>query len=188
MVRVVAPEYHRICPLLDNGAQGIIVPRVEEPEVVARIVSFCRFPPEGIRGCPGPLPANDFRPTALADYLGEANGEVLVAVQAESHRAVEAIDEIAAVPGLALVILGPADLSISLGVPGQLDHPSVVAHAERIIAACTARGVAVGIAGVTNADFWVAKGIRFLCCIGDLALLSEACHARAYALRGQISS
>ena len=187
IVRVCAPEYARICPLLDNGAQGIIVPRVDDPETVARVVSFTRFPPEGVRGCGNPLYAHDYRQTSIADHVAGSAEEILVAVQAESRRAVDAIDEIVAVAGLDLVIIGPTDLSISLGHPGELDHPEVIGHCERVIEAGKARGIAVGIAGISDPVYWARQGVRFVQVFGDADLLATESQRRTAELREGIA-
>jgi 2-keto-3-deoxy-L-rhamnonate aldolase RhmA len=186
LVRVPAPEYARICPLLDVGAQGIIVPRVEDPETAARVVRYCRFHPEGVRGVGNPLCANDYRPIPFPQYVAEAPDEILVAVQAETRRAVEAIDEIAAVPGLDVIIVGPSDLAVSLGVAGDLEHPQLVERAEGVIQACRKHGVAAGIAGGVDYGFWMRKGVRFVSCLNDAALFVEACRARVEAIRRSV--
>ncbi len=183
LVRVNSPEYHLIAPLLDNGAQGIIVPRVEDRRVVERVVSWCRFPPQGVRGCGSPLYANDYRALSLEQYVIETPPEILVAVQAETGRAIEVIDEIVAVEGLNLVIIGLADLSLSLGLPGEFDHPVLTQKMEQIISACSRHGIYVGIAGATNPGKWIPMGIQFLSCLNDIALLSESCLRRVQEIR-----
>ena len=105
------------------GADGLIVPRIETPEQAMKLVSFAKYPPMGVRGCGG---------TAFFDYkapqLGRGacpwlNEQTLICPQVESVRAIEALDEILDVPGVDVIVVGPQDLSISLGVPGQHNHP-----------------------------------------------------------------
>jgi 2-keto-3-deoxy-L-rhamnonate aldolase RhmA len=167
--------------LLDNGAQGIILPLVEDPGIVEELVSWCRFHPRGKRGVGSPLLAHDFSDTPLAEHVGQSDAEVLVAVQVESLAAVDRIDEICGVDGLDVAILGLADLSISCGVPGEVRHPKVVEAGERVLDAAARHGIAGGVAGFyartcdePPLSVWVQHGARFLQLFGDLGLLAEA--------------
>jgi 2-keto-3-deoxy-L-rhamnonate aldolase RhmA len=187
LVRVPELRPGLVRALLDNGAQGIIVPFVESAETVAELVSWCRFHPRGRRGVGNPLLANDFTDVPLAEHVAGADAEVLVAVQVESLAGVERIEEIVAVEGLDVVCIGLADLSVSCGVTGEVNHSRVVEAAERVIGAAVARGVAAGVAGFYARSYdepplavWARRGARFFQLFGDLALLDEA--AREVAL------
>jgi len=167
--------------LLDNGAQGIILPLVEDPDAVEELVAWCRFNPDGRRGAGNPLLANDFTNTPLAAHVRQSNAEILVAVQAESLSAVERIDEIVAVEGLDVLIVGLADLSVSFSVPGEVGNPRVLEAAERLLQAASARGVATGVAGFYSRSYtepplaaWLQRGARFFLLFGDLGLLADS--------------
>jgi 2-keto-3-deoxy-L-rhamnonate aldolase RhmA len=184
LVRVPELRPGLIRALLDNGAQGIILPLVESPETVAELVSWCRFHPRGGRGVGSPQLANDFTGVSLAEHVARADDEILVAVQVESLTGVKRIEEIVAVEGLDVVCIGLADLSVSCGAPGDLNDPPVVDAVERVIAAAAARGVAAGVAGFYGHSYeegplatWQRRGARFFQLFSDLGLLNEATRA-----------
>lgn len=149
--------------VLDMGAFGIVFPYVETREQTELSVRAMRYPqvrgddaiePTGLRGA-SPAVASWFWGTR--DYMQRADvwpldpaGELLAVIQIESRTAVENIEEIAAVPGVGAIFIGPSDLSISYGVPGQRDHPDVAAALDRVLAACKANDVPCGL--TTNAD------------------------------------
>jgi 2-keto-3-deoxy-L-rhamnonate aldolase RhmA len=181
IVRIGSLQRALVRSLLDNGAQGIILPFVEDAAVVEELVSWCRFHPRGRRGVGSPLLAHDYSEMSLSDHVAQSDAEVLVAVQVESLAGVERIDEICAVEGLDVVILGLADLSISCGVAGEVGHPKVVEAGERVLAAATRCGIVGGVAGFYARTYdepplsaWVRRGARFLQLFGDLGLLADA--------------
>jgi 2-keto-3-deoxy-L-rhamnonate aldolase RhmA len=130
LVRVERSDRMRIGRVLDLGAEGIVVPRVESAAEVAEAISWMRFPPAGIRGIA--LGARGQR--VGHDEVHLLNERSLGIFQIESGRAVAAADEIAAIDGVDVLFVGPADLSHSLGVPGRFDEP-VFDHALRAVAA-----------------------------------------------------
>jgi 2-keto-3-deoxy-L-rhamnonate aldolase RhmA len=193
IVRIPELRAGHVRPLLDNGAQGIILPFVEDAGAVEELVSWCRFHPRGRRGVGSPLLANDYANVSLAEHVDGSDAEVLIAVQIESLTAVECIDEICAVDGLDVVIIGLADLSISCGAPGEVTHSTVIESAERVLAATARNGVAGGVAGFyarTSEEpalsTWVKRGARFLQLFGDLGLLEEATLETARAARAEL--
>lgn len=137
----------RTCPLsraLDFGATGIIVPRVENAKDALFAVRSCHFPPHGCRGiglpqrfCPDPA-----RPAT--EQLDAIRSRTVVVVQVETVAALEKVDEIASVPGLDGILFGPADMSISMGLSGQTDHPFVLEAMRKVVCACEAAGVIPG--------------------------------------------
>jgi 2-keto-3-deoxy-L-rhamnonate aldolase RhmA len=181
IVRIPELRPGLVRPLLDNGAQGIILPFVESAAAVEELVSWCRFHPRGRRGVGSPLPAHDYRRLALADHVGGSDDEVLVAIQVESLAGVEGVEELCAVEGLDVVILGLNDLATSCGLPGDVRHAQVVEAGERVLRAAAERGVAGGAAGFYARTYeeppvaeWARRGARFLQLFGDLGLLAEA--------------
>ena len=194
LVRVPELRSGLIRALLDNGAQGIILPLVESPEAVTELVSWCRFHPRGRRGVGSPQLANDFTGVSLAEHVAHADDEILVAVQVESLTGVKRIAEIVAVEGLDVVCIGLADLSVSCGAPGEVDDPRVVDAAERVIAPASASGVASGVAGFYGRSYeepplatWQRRGARFFQLFGDLGLLNEAARAIATEARRELA-
>src|SRR6266403_1908259 len=121
-----------ILRLLDMGVQGIQVPHVSDPQTAREAVKAVRYPPQGDRGMAAGSRAADFGKTPLLDHMAKANREILLACMIEDMAAVERIDEIAAVEGVDLLAVGPSDLSRSLGVSGQPDHPRLIAAIDRV--------------------------------------------------------
>jgi 2-keto-3-deoxy-L-rhamnonate aldolase RhmA len=176
ITRVPDAEYHLVARTLDTGTEGVIVPRVETPERAAEVVSWARFPPEGRRGCgPGPL-LYDYESVPLPEALAHWNRNTLVVIQAESRQAIDCVDELAATPGLDAIMIGPADLSISIGAPRDLDHPEFVRSVERLTAACAAHGIASGmfIGELERIRRYMTLGMRLFVVSGDLQLVRQA--------------
>jgi 4-hydroxy-2-oxoheptanedioate aldolase len=127
-----------ILRLLDIGVQGIQIPHVDSPERARAAVKAVRYPPEGERGMAAGSRAADFGRIPIREHMAQSNREILLAVMIEDMAAVEQIDAIAATPGVDLIAVGPSDLSRSLGVSGEPDHPQLVAAIDRIRAAVAA--------------------------------------------------
>ena len=175
VVRVADLEYSLDARSLDVGAQGIMFPRVESPELLEKAVSWTKFPPAGVRGY-GLTPIHvDHAKASLPEIIAHKNAHTLVVLQIETARGVEARDEILSVPGIDAVMIGPADLSISLGVPGQFEHPKMIAAMEQIRDTCNAKGIAPGTQTRTLAlaKFWKERGMRFLGCSSEAGMLLE---------------
>lgn len=151
---------------LDLGAGGIIVPSVNSAAEAARAVAMALFPPEGIRG------ASLCRATGYGDhfheYYGAHNRNVAVVVMLEHIDAARDAMAILDVPGISAALIGPYDLSASMGFAGQLDHPEVIAAQRRIFEACQARGVPAGIHIVSGDPIeirrYIDQGYRFIAC------------------------
>ncbi|MBB3141525.1 HpcH/HpaI aldolase family protein [Halomonas organivorans] len=131
LVRVADADPKTLLRLLDGGAQGIVLPNVEDAATLRRAVAACKYAPEGERSLNAGRPGA-FGKASLAEYVIEANREILVVAMIESRRGVAGIEAICAVPGLDMVLEGAADLSQSLGVTWQTGHPEVVRALEAV--------------------------------------------------------
>lgn len=140
LVRVPDAEPKRMLRLLDAGAQGIVLPCVEDPAVLAAAVRACKYHPAGERSLNAGRPGA-FGKSSLADYVTRANRQIMVVAMIESAVGVARAAEIAAVPGLDLLLEGAADLSQSLGRPWQIADPEVQEALRRTWAAAHAQGV-----------------------------------------------
>lgn len=147
VVRVPSADEVAIKKVLDLGAAGIIAPQVNTAEQAADVVRFARYAPDGTRGV-GLARAHGYG-LRFQEYLEAANEQVAVIVQAEHAEAVENIEAIAKVEGIDCVLLGPYDLSASLGKMGQVNDPVVTGAIERVTRACLAARVPLGYFGVT---------------------------------------
>lgn len=175
IVRVADLQYALVARALDCGAQGVIFPRVESPELLEKAVSWTKFPPLGVRGY-GLTPTQvDYEPATFNQIIEHFNANTMVVLQIETRRAVEARDELLAVPGIDTVMVGPADLSISLGVPGDFQNPKMVEAMEAVRDSCVAHGVAPGTQTRTPAlaRFWKDRGMIFLGCSSEIGMLQD---------------
>jgi 2-keto-3-deoxy-L-rhamnonate aldolase RhmA len=172
------PEIRRECVLkpLDSGAAGLLVPQVNTADEAEEVVRHAKYPPAGSRGVALRRAHNLYAHEDAAEYLQKANEQTFIAVQAESPQAVENIDAIASVKGIDCIFVGPFDLSVSLGIPGQLNHPREVEAIGKIIGACRNHQKIAGI-HLSDAGMlaeWIKKGMRFVSYSDDIAFLSDA--------------
>ena len=186
IVRVADLQYSLVARSLDCGAQGIIFPRIEDPKLLATALSWTKFPPVGVRGYGLMAPHLDYETHSFQDVIEHANANTITVLQIETRRAVEAREEILSVPGIDAVLIGPADLSISMGVPGDFQHPSMVEAMEAIRDTCLAKGIAPGTQtrSVPQANFWKERGMKFLGCGSDIGFLFDKAKETASALLG----
>ena len=186
IVRVGEVQYTLVARLLDQGAQGIILPRVEDPAVLEQALSWMRFPPMGIRGFGINPTMVDYETRSMPEIIEHQNRETLSVVQFETVRAVEAADELLSLKGLDVMMIGPADLSIALGVPGQFDHPKLIETVDRMIEKCNAHGVVPGIQtrSIAMAKQWTERGMRFVGVAAEHVFLLEKCREAIGVLRG----
>jgi 2-dehydro-3-deoxyglucarate aldolase/4-hydroxy-2-oxoheptanedioate aldolase len=175
IVRVVDLEYGLIARALDCGAMGVLLPRVESPELLAKAVTWTRFPPLGVRGFGLAAPQLGYEPVSIAEAIAHVNANILVVLQIETRTALERIDELLAVEHIDAVLIGPGDLSISLGVPGQFDHPEFVAAVETIRERCERAGIAPGMhmRSLELAKKWRGRGLRLFSCNSDIGFLLD---------------
>jgi 2-keto-3-deoxy-L-rhamnonate aldolase RhmA len=186
IVRVGELQYTLCARLLDQGAQGIILPRVEDARVLEEALSWLRFPPLGKRGFGVNPTMVDYETRGMAEIIEHQNRETLSVVQFETVLAVERADELLSLKGLDVMMIGPADLSISLGIPGQFDNPLLIETVDKVIAKCNQHGVVPGIQtrGVAMAKMWVERGMRFVGVAAEHVFLLEKCKETIAALRG----
>jgi 2-dehydro-3-deoxyglucarate aldolase/4-hydroxy-2-oxoheptanedioate aldolase len=176
IVRVIAGAYEHICPRLDAGAGGVLVPRVSSAEAVRQAVRVSKYPPAGIRGIITLKGQTDYVIPDLRKVVQEKNAQNFIIPQIELREALDRLDEIVSVEGIDAVLVGPCDLSVSLGRPGELTRPEQTKAIERVIESCRRHGVAPGIAvgGIAPAKEWIARGMRLVCCQTDVMILATA--------------
>ena len=175
IVRVADLQYALIARALDNGAEGVIFPRVEDPKLLETAASWTKYPPVGIRGM-GLTPLHvDFEPVSIPAIMDHLNREQMVVLQIETVRAFEAREELLSVANVDAVMIGPVDLSISLGVPGEFEHPKMLATVEKIVESCLAHGVAPGAQArnVALAQRWKSMGMLFVGCSSEVQMMFE---------------
>jgi 4-hydroxy-2-oxoheptanedioate aldolase len=174
LVRVESSEHQRIHRILDLGAEGIMVPHVDNDDIAKKVVSGLRYPPEGIRGVAKMVRASNFG-KSFDDYHKTANENILGVVQIECLEALDFVDEIAAIDGVDVLFIGPADLTMSLGIFGQFDHPLFLDALNKTIMAANKAGKATGILIFNPDDYkkYNDMGIRMIACGADATFVVE---------------
>lgn len=178
IVRVTDLEYHLIARTFDLGAQGIMVPRRETAKQVQDIIKFAKYPPQGERGLStSPGGHTNFESEDPAVFMERSNEETLIIIQIESQKAIENIEDMVSIPGVDVALIGPNDLSKSLGVVGQVEHPKVRTAVETVIEACKEHGVASGLhtGNISLLKEMIEKGMQFITWTTDARILVNSC-------------
>jgi 2-keto-3-deoxy-L-rhamnonate aldolase RhmA len=187
VVRVAGKEHWLASRMLDNGAQGVVVPHVESDSEAKRIADHCRFPPLGHRSMGGGLQQLGFAPLPVGEAARIVNEETLVVVMLESPRGIENCEAIAAVPGIDALLIGTNDLCMEMGIPGQFDDPRIREAYTKVIAACRKHGKFPGMGGMYTPELLerhIGMGVQLILSGSDFSLLMQAGKARAGLVRG----
>lgn len=187
IVRVPGKEHHHASRMLDCGAQGVVVPHVDSAEDARRVVSYCKYPPLGHRSLYGQQPQFGYKPVPIADAVKLANDETLVITMLESPEAVAQADEIAALPGVDVLLIGTNDFCAESGIPGKYGDPKVEAAYAKVIAACRKHGKWPGMGGVVDhalMEKYIGMGMRFILSGNDIAFMMSGAMQRANFLHG----
>lgn len=173
IIRVAAKTEQDIKKFLDIGADGIIAPQVNSAEEARRIVEWCKYPPQGVRGV-GLARAQGYG-LDFASYVESANDDIAVIIQAEHIDAVNNIEEIAKVAGIDAVFIGPYDLSASMNKMGEVSDPEVVAAIDKVTRACQQNNVALGYFGVTaeSVQPYIDQGYKLICAGVDAGFVTQ---------------
>ena len=186
LVRV--PGLNEVSRALDAGALGVIAPHVQSADEARAYVKAAKFPPLGERSAAGPLPHLHYRSFPAAQADAALNDATTIIVQFESEQALARADEIAAVDGVDLVMVGSNDLLADWGLTGQYLHPRLREAYAKTIAACRKHGKHVGVGGLASrpqlAAEFVRMGARYVSTGTDLAFLLAACTAKAKEVHG----
>ena len=187
-VRVAWNDPVLIKPILEMGPDGIILPMVMCADEARAAVAACSYPPAGVRGF-GPRRANCYGAMETRDYLAHADERLLKILQIEHLCAVDNLDEILHVPGIDLIIVGPNDLSASIGHLGDTRHPDVIQLYDRIEDTCKRLGkpfgVSLGPSDRVSVEDWVRRGAALVSCGDELSYIatgSQATLAHIHAL------
>ena len=175
-VRVPGLAHHLIAPVLDAGAMGIMGPLVETAEQAQAIVNACRYRPEGKRGLGFSMAHDDYGTGPVDAKIHDANERTLVIALIESARGIENADAIMAVPGIDVGWLGHYDLTDSMGIAGDFEHPDFLGAVDKLVAACNKHKKPAGIlmGSVAQLLAWHKRGFRCLCYGTDVGLFRDA--------------
>ena len=168
---------------LDMGAQTVMVPFVDNAQAARQAVSHAKYPPLGTRGFAAVHRASGYG--TASDYAARANDSVFTIIQLETSQAVAALEEIAAVPGVDALFLGPGDLSANMGHIGNLAHPEVQAVIADVARRCRAIGVPCGIVGPTPemVSTFIRLGYGFVAVSSDMGMMMRQASAFIQAIR-----
>lgn len=177
IVRVEAAERIRMGHVLDLGVAGVMLPRLNTPDEVREALRHLWYPPQGDRGVAGYNRAREFGGDGREPQ--EVNDSILSVVQIESVSALESVSEIAAIPGVDVLFVGPSDLSTSMGIPGQFDAPELLAAFDAVIAAAREQKISAAIlAGdLSRVESLSVRGFDFIAVGSDSSLLRGAARA-----------
>lgn len=157
-------EFMRMARMLEAGASGIMYPRCDSAEEAREVVKWSKFAPIGKRGFDGAGPDVPYLLTPMVEYVRKANEQTFVLIQLEEPHAVDRAEEIAAVPGVDMLMLGPADFSVITGIPGEFAHPSISAAIEKVARAAknTGKNWAATCGSVEIARKMIEMGARLI--------------------------
>jgi 4-hydroxy-2-oxoheptanedioate aldolase len=163
IVRVTTNDAPTILRFLDTGVHGLHVPWVNSAADAERAIRSVTYSPRGIRGLAGSRASEWGLREPVGAYVQRANRELLTVIQVETQDAVDAIDDYLKVDGIDVLFLGPTDLSQSLGHPGDLEHPVVLAALERVADAVIGSGKTLGIyaGSIDMTRTWLDRGARY---------------------------
>jgi 4-hydroxy-2-oxoheptanedioate aldolase len=180
IVRAESTEPQRIHRVLDMGAEGVMCPKVRNAEEALKVVKGLHYPPFGNRGVAKMVRATQFAQN-FNEYYQKSRDQILGVVQIETIEVLSHLDEVAAIDGVDVLFIGPADLSMELGIFGQFDHPTFVEALNKIVAAAKKANKAVGILFFNPDDYqrYHDLGIRFLACGADATFVAEGARTMA---------
>jgi 4-hydroxy-2-oxoheptanedioate aldolase len=176
IVRVKENTPSVIKEVLDIGAGGIHVPQIRNVEEAKEVMQLAKFAPAGMRGVDRFVRAGNYSSMDKFQYFAEAN-EAVIVLALEGTEAIQNVDEIMSVEGIDIIFVGPYDLSQSLGVTGQTDHPLVTEKMVEIIDKCVPKGIAAGTFVETTEDAkkWRDLGMRYISYSVEVGIFFQAC-------------
>jgi 2-keto-3-deoxy-L-rhamnonate aldolase RhmA len=186
LVRIAELTKGTVGRLLDAGAQGLMLPGVEQAETASTFVDYCKYPPEGKRGMNAGVGNTDFKWVNTAEYINFINDEILVIVQIESRGGVDNLDSLLRVPGVDVYFIGPEDLSISLDLPGQQRHPQVTEAIQHIASqvASQQRFSGIHVGDPETLATYRDQGINFLTYSSDIEFIYNGVLQGLHAFQG----
>jgi 4-hydroxy-2-oxoheptanedioate aldolase len=171
MIRVPNAHRENVQRAVECGPDIIDIPMAETPEILHELIRYARFRPEGERGCFSDSRAVRYGLTDIVAEQDRVNRDLCLMAQIETAAAVDRAEELCAVPGIHILI-GPADLSSSLGVPYQTDHPKVRGAAKKIFRAVRKnRKLVAVVSRPADFAFWIKLGVDLLFCASDIGCL-----------------
>jgi 4-hydroxy-2-oxoheptanedioate aldolase len=175
MLRRNMSGYQDLLQPLEMGVHGFMIPRIRQIDYLKQVVEYVKFPPEGRRGLDGVNADADFGLLPLTDYIKRANQETFIVAQIEDPEAITIVDEIAAIDGVDILFIGQGDLSLSLGIPGNIRHERIIKATEAVVNACEKHGKIAGIPALSAEDAarFIESGFRFFTTGADYTFIKK---------------
>ena len=175
IIRVYGNQPELIGRALDMGAEGVQIPMVCDKAGAIAAVTAAKFSPAGARGCSRFVRGGRYSHMPKEEFFGKANDRTAVIVQVEGKEGLDNLEEILTVPGIDVLFIGPYDLSASLGVPGQVEHPSLLKAMDKILAQAKKTGAALGffVDDIPTAIKWKKRGIQYISFSVDVGIIYE---------------
>lgn len=186
IVRVEALVRQRVSRVLELGADGVLFPQIQNSQEAGQAISFMRYPPDGVRGMANMIRATDFGQSFEEYYTGYMDN-VLGVIQIETLESLNYLDEIANIEGVDVLFVGPADMSLALGVFRQYDHPKYIETLERVRDAAKKAGKATGTLLRNSGEYekYYSLGYRLLGCGADSVFVLQGALAMVKDLNGR---
>jgi 4-hydroxy-2-oxoheptanedioate aldolase len=188
LIRVPENKPTPVAKALEYGAQGIVVPHVSSKEEASAAVKNAHYAPVGVRGAAPTVRGARYGQTPWPDYLAQAKAETLVVLQIEGKAGIENLDAIMAVDGVDVLFVGPFDLSESLGISGQLDHPLLLDTVGEVVRRAREKNIALGIWMPTpeQAGPWIERGVQMITVANNDMIFFKGCQSYAGQIKAQI--
>src|ERR1043165_2227383 len=186
IVRVPYGQLTMATRVLDGGAMGIVIPHVDTAEEAKEIADRLRYPPRGHRSVGGGQAQFDYEPMPLGKATELMDENTLVTVMIETPKAVANAEAIAAVPGIDCLLIGSNDLSMEMGIPGDVANPKIQGACDKVVAACRKHGKWPGMGGAYSEELlklYIDKGMALILAGNDLPMLTAAARARQTKVR-----
>jgi 2-keto-3-deoxy-L-rhamnonate aldolase RhmA len=185
LIRVKPANHADVLWLLESGARGLMLPRVRHPDEVSEVVGMMKFHPQGRRGSDVIHADSNFGRVPLPDYITAANQQTFLVVQIEEPDVVPHLDAIAAMPGVDVLFVGPADLTLGLGQTGPTDNPEVMKIVSAVGEACRRHGKRAGIpCAADQVPKYRALGFSFFNVISDYRCVMQGMKGALATARG----
>lgn len=183
-VRVPDKLYHLLAVTLDIGADGLVLPQVKTAEEAQKIIEFSKYKPIGKRGVSISGNVSRFRDIEQAEYTKLMNQELVTIIQIESEEGIGNLSKILSLGEIDAIMIGPADLSQDMGIPGEIHHSRVEAAFQEIITCCNKYGVAPGVhlSDLEHTRHWINKGMRFITYGYDIKFIKDSISDSIYNL------
>ena len=175
IIRVGSNDESLILRALDVGAQGIEIPQINSRSDAVRAVKSVKYSPQGERGVCRYVRAANYSSMNKFKYFKSANEETMIIAHIEGVEGINNLNEILSVSGIDVIFIGPYDLSQSLGIPGEVNHPLVTEKMKEVVSKCKENKIAVGTFAddVETAKSWISLGVQYMSFSVDVGILYE---------------